>query len=447
MERSVKIVDSFLEVPMISRALYPFILTLLFFFFLPKILLEKLLKGKRYPPLKCRFGFYGDRLTRGEKPLVWVHAVSVGETKAVAPLIKQLKEKSDIDFIVTNGTVTGHEEAKKSLPGGRYYLYLPLDFKWIVKRLMKQLKPEWILVVETDFWMNFLSIGKEMGAKIFLVNGKLSKKTCKRYLNWPFFTSMIFPQFDRLFLQNSLYRERFLSLGVPSEKLVVTGNLKLDCQTPRIREEEKKSLRKRFQFEEEDLVIAAGSTHRGEEELILKCFMESATKIKQVKLFLVPRHPERFEEVEALLQRNRIDFVKYSCTSTSPIKADVVLVDAMGVLKSLYQISDLAIVGGSFVNHIGGHNILEPCEFGVPVLFGPHMYSQPEMVEQIECFSAGIQVDESCLTRTIDELIGSAEMRKQLGEGGIRLIHENRGATEKTHRFFINNEIPACGKS
>lgn len=373
--------------------------------------------GRRFPKIE----------KKGQK-LVWLHAVSLGETKAIAPLAKRIKEAWNPLIIVSTITETGLAEAKKSIPFASAHLFLPYDLSWIIRPIIRETSPDLMLLSETDFWPNFLRAGKEAGAKIALVNGKLSERSTGRYrrLAWAA-QKYVWPSIDLFCVQSETYKQRFEQVGVPGERLVVTGNIKQDRPIAPLCKEE---WRRKFGIEPGERVLVAASTHDPEERLIL----QAVKGIPRLKLLLAPRHPERFQEVGELLQSEGVPFQRYS-TSGKPEKT--ILIDQMGLLDPCFQIADLALVGGSFTDRVGGHNILEPCAYGTPVLFGPHMHAQPDMTALIREYGAGRQIAAGQLRTEIEALLEQPAERAQMGQAGLKLMADSRGATERTFSAIL----------
>ncbi len=384
-----------------------------FLFLLPKLFFDRL-KGKRHPALRQRLGW---NLPKPDRPVIWIHAVSVGEIKAVQPLFQRLYSKS-FYFFITTTTATGFAEAKRSLSKADFFAYLPLDFTWVVRRFVKRLKPTHFILVESDFWPNLLFALKERGAKLSLVSGKMSKRSAKRFQLFAPFSKRLFSLFDHLCVQNEEHLERF-SPFIHRSRLHITGNLKLDMKAQGDIEI--------FTFSEP--VITLGCTHAPEEEKLLEVLYPGPWT-----LFLAPRHPERFGEVAHLLEKKNIPFTRWSEQKSGK----VILIDVMGQMPSCYANSRLAILGGSFVDHIGGHNVLEPCLYGTPVLFGPHMFAQEEFAKRVLEAKAGLQISLSDVRLTVDRFFSNPELENTLREGAKRVIESGRGSTQKTFCVLQN---------
>jgi 3-deoxy-D-manno-octulosonic-acid transferase len=400
---------------------------------LPKLLWHWFVLGKYRQSLKERLGFSLPSFTPKQE-VIWIHAVSMGETRAIIPLYRLIrKNRPDAAVVISTTTETGNSEAKRSMPDADAFFFLPLDFSWIIRRLLKRIRPTTLILCESDLWYHLLKITKENKAKIALVNGKISLRSTNRFQKVSFFTKRLFSSFDILCVQSNLYRERFLSLGIPPEKLIVTGNLKLDAPSKKMDATELQLLRKTFEIAPSDPVLVIGSTHAPEEEEILALLPSLWQKIPQLKVLLVPRHPERFAEVFELIQAKG-----FSCSRYTDRKSDrLILVDTMGLLHQCYQLANVAIVGGSFTPTVGGHNIMEPVLLGVPVLFGPHMYSQPDLTELVLSAHAGKQLTIDELPAALLEILGNPKPWTTACEA---LNQSVQGASQRTfdHIFSTN---------
>lgn len=376
--------------------------------FIPHALYQWLRHGKYGSNWRQRLGWDLPPDPPVDKKKIWVHAVSVGELKAVVSLIELLHDEST-HWIVSCVTETGFAEAKRSLKVPHTFIYMPFDFKGVVRSVLRRWKPSLILISETDFWYNFLAQAKELHIPVSLVNGKISARSTKR-LSWvPFFAHGLLNNIDLFCLQDEQYRQRFAQLGVPNEKMVVTGNLKWDITPPQNSEQPSD-----WGIDSSTFVIVVGSTHHNEEQKILA----SLKLHKNMKVLLVPRHPERFEGVRALV--NQYD------------SAQVTLVDQMGILGKLYHLAGVVILGGSFVPGIGGHNIIEASQCGVPVLFGPYMDNQQDMVRRVLDAKAGVQCPLESLQSEVYHFFQNGDYRKAMGFAGKALSEELRGAVART---------------
>ncbi len=387
----------------------------------PKILIN--LKKYRFTITKRFFFRKKDFSVPKDCKVVWIHAVSLGETRAIASLAAKIKkENNNIYLILSSITKTGYEAAS-SMPFVDKHIYLPLDFSFLMKRLLNYLKPHLVLIAESDLWYNFLRFSKKNKAKIALVNGKLSLKSFKRYQFFSFYAKKIFSHLDLFCLQNESLKQRFQTLGL--NNLKVSGNLKFDNKPVFLSNEELACLKNIFKIDGKIPVITLASTHAKEEEILLSLFGN-----KQYKIFLAPRHPERLSKVKNILKEKAISFC--SLSKIDSLKEEkVILIDKMGFLNTLYQLSDLAIVGGSFVPSTGGHNILEPIFVSTPVFFGPYMWAQEELKDLAIRSNSGKEVNLETLEKETQNYF--LHTAKEMRANCKILSEELSGQTEKTY--------------
>lgn len=399
---------------------------------LPQFLYQLIFKGKYRKSLLNRFGIGFPNIKKEGRLLVWVHAVSLGETKAAVSLIKAIKSEFNHPLIVFSTTTeTGYVEACRTI-GADYHVYLPFDFGWVIHPIIKQTAPDLLILCESDFWYNLLKSCKKAGAKTILVNGKLSVKSMERFNKIPFFTHRLFSFIDLFCVQSQLYATRFETIGIPKEKIAVTGNMKFDGDYAKLPTQQLEAWRNELGIGTLDPVLVVGSCHSPEEVLLLNVFSRVWKAFPDLKVLLVPRHPERFNEVAGILQKNNLNFRRLSQKNHDSVPAPVILIDAMGLLRKCYQLANIAIVAGSYTDKVGGHNILEPSWYGVPVIFGPHMETQPDLVDLMKEYGAGRQVNLEDLEAVLIQLLQHPNERKVLGNAGLRLASDVHGATGKT---------------
>ncbi|MBS0621192.1 MAG: 3-deoxy-D-manno-octulosonic acid transferase, partial [Verrucomicrobia bacterium] len=266
-------------------------------FALPKLLFQW---SKYKERIRARLGFDLPTFERG-KEVIWIHSVSVGETRAAVPLFEKLRqEHPNATLLISTTTETGLAEAKRAMPSATTHFLLPLDLSFLMRRAIRHIQPSLLLLVESDFWYHLISLAKEAGAKVVLVNGKISERSTMRFQKFPLFARKIFTPIDHLCLQSSLYETRFLQIGIPKEKITITGNLKLDHPTAKIPPS--------LEIPTEDPILTIGSTHSPEEEYILDALESVWKEFPRLKVLLVPRHPERFGAVANLLEAKKIPY-------------------------------------------------------------------------------------------------------------------------------------------
>lgn len=414
--------------------LYNLVLFLIGLAALPSLLWQWMRYGKYRETLSERLGLNLSKLPQKKTgPVFWIHAVSMGETKAVVPLFNLIRQSyPDATLVISSTTETGHAEAKRCMPQASAHFFLPLDFSWQIKRVVKKISPDVLILVESDFWYHLLHFAKKEGAKIFLVNGKVSDRSLRRFALFSFFTRRLFSYFDRLCIQSEKYKESFIQMGIAPEKLVVTGNVKFDHLPRKLTSLEIQSWKEELGISSQDRVVAIGSTHEPEEEWLLSALDQVWKEIPDLKVLLVPRHPERFGKVAAHLETRGLSVISYSKRAEKTGKERVVLIDAMGLLHTCYQLAEVAIVAGSFIQEIGGHNIFEPAECGIPVLFGPYMEDQLNLVDLVVKARAGRQVKLIELPATLLDLLQNPEKSAQMSAAGYKLAQEAQGSSLRT---------------
>lgn len=409
--------------------LYYFYLGLLYLFF-PIFLLRTYLRQRLYPQnqgrLKERLGFFN--VPKLNHP-IWIHAVSYGEAVLAEQLVKAIRIRfPQWDIVVTTTTFTGSERIRKTLGEAVFHVYLPYDLPSFVRRFIKKINPRMLIVLETELWPTLLKQSHQAGIPIFLGNARLSEKSAKHYHYILPLVRWMLNQIDLVAAQSELDGRRFLQLGLDPKKLAVMGSIKYDLQISQGVREEGNKLRKALG--EDRFVWIAASTHQGEEEKILEAFEGLRTVYTNALLILVPRHPERFDEVAHLCEQGGYCFARRS-TLDLPVKMDVLLGDTLGELLMFYAASDVAFVGGSFVP-VGGHNVLEPLAVGIPTFIGSYFHNFTEIVTYLEKRKA-IQIVDApeVLARQMVLLIQNGEERREQIERGKRALEENRGALNK----------------
>ncbi len=410
--------------------------TVLFHLALPLLIARLYWRSLRAPAYRRRIAerlgiFEGAPLPGG----VWIHAVSVGEVQAIEPLVRRLqKERPDLPITLTTTTPTGSERVQRLFGRDVFHRYFPWDLPWAVKRFLRQVQPSLLVMVETEIWPNLLDICHQQGIGTLLANGRLSERSARGYARLGSFSRRVFERIGLVAAQSEADARRFIELGVPPERVEVTGSIKFDLRIPASVQEQAQVMRRRL-GEGRPLWIAA-STHEGEEEQILGVHHQVLESHPRALLLLVPRHPERFDRVAALVRRRGFTLARRSQDDAEdPTEAAVFLVDTMGELPLFLGVADLAFIGGSLVP-IGGHNMLEAAAQGVPVIFGPHMFNFSAIAKLLLEQKAAIQVaDADQLADTVIRLLGDASERSRLGENGRQVVDDNRGALDHLGRL------------
>jgi len=370
-------------------------------------------------------------------PLIWFHAASVGEVKALATILPKLKRlKPDCSIAVSVVTKTGKKQARESLPQVDLIFYFPLDFPFILRKVLKKLNPSFLVLVETELWPNLIRESKKYGCKLSLINGRLSQKSFNRYHRIKSFSRLVLSYFDQFLVQSPEDAKRFWELGGAESKTEIVGNLKFDRVILGINGLDKGHLRKNLGLLTKDRLIIAGSTHPEEEKIILSVFMRLKEETKGLVLLLAPRHLSRLSEIEEILSGFNLSYIKKSLIRKDKV-AEIILLDTMGELEKLYSIAELAFVGGSLIP-VGGHNILEPASYGIPVLFGPHIENFKSASDLLLKFGGGIMVkDEEEFYQQAFSLLKNETLRKELGKKAKEALSSQSGISDKTVQLLL----------
>jgi 3-deoxy-D-manno-octulosonic-acid transferase len=390
-------------------------------------------KGLRKRWLRERFGLVTPPVP-GNSPVIWIHAVSVGEVISALPLMREMKRRyPSLPFVISTVTDTGQKVARERISDIAHPVYLPFDLALTLKTLIKRVKPRLFIVMETELWPNTFRILRSEGIPILVLNGRISDRSFKGYKKIRFFIKQVVKWVDMFCMQEEVYKERIKTLGADDNRIRVTGNFKFDTEPSDTMPGWSGSLR--------GPVIVAGSTHQGEEELIVSVFERLRNKHPELNLIVAPRHPERFQKVEDMLRAQGLPYLKRS--EMNPQSADrerqggnnqglsgiIVILDTIGELSSVYGMADIAVIGGSFASH-GGHNPLEPAFRGRPVVCGPHMENFPFIHDFYE-ERAAIRTDAEGLYGVLNELLGSPEQRAAMGKKARVLYDKKAGAVHR----------------
>lgn len=399
----------------------------------------------RPPALAERFGFIPETELKkiAGRQIIWLHAVSVGESIAARPLLKALRSRyPDHAIVVSNTTETGRGVAA-GFPEVDLCIYFPFDFLPAVRSSLSLINPQLIIIMETEIWPNFSREAASLGIPLILANGRISDSSFDGYRRFDWFFRHPLQLFSRLCMQTDTDRERIIAIGAPADLVKTIGNLKYDIPFCPASEDEKRLWRRRYEIPEGAIVITAGSTHAGEEQYLIDNYRELQKSVATLFLILVPRHPERAEEVASLLLRSKIGFRRRTALDAGGKfkHGEVLLVDTIGEMMNLYALSDVVFVGGSLVE-TGGHNLLEPASRGIATVFGPFMTNFREIAALVLQYGAGIQVHtQEDLTNACRELITSPDLRRVLGRNGLKMMRDNGGAT-KRHLEVIADYLP-----
>jgi 3-deoxy-D-manno-octulosonic-acid transferase len=396
----------------------------------PYWLWEMLRHGKYRAGLGERLGIIPSRVRGGTRKCIWIHAVSVGEVLAISELARALEsDQSDHRVVISTTTDTGQKLAASRF-GSENVFYFPLDFAFAVRRWFAVLKPDLVILAETEFWPNFLRVAAEQEARVAVVNARISDRSLRGYRRWKTLLPRVLRSIDVFLAQTPEDRRRLIEIGAPDERVRVTGNLKFDVRPPRS-SDIVPQLRTALENSHAGPLLVCGSTVGGEENLLVSAFQEVAKRYPEMVMLLAPRHPERFEEVTRFLTSHGVPFRKRSRWQGESLNGSILLVDSIGELAGLYELADIAFVGGSLVPR-GGHNIIEPAQHSVPVLVGEHTENFRDIVNIFRLSDAVRVVTPDELGATFLALLDADGERQNLGKRARDVLESQRGATRRT---------------
>ncbi|EPP37325.1 3-Deoxy-D-manno-octulosonic-acid transferase family protein [Chlamydia psittaci 10_743_SC13] len=363
--------------------------------------------------------------------MVWFHGASVGEIYLLVPLVQKfMKDYPEWHCVVTAYTESGCESAEKLFsPLGATTFILPLDLSIIIKPIVRAISPKLVVFSEGDCWLNFLEEAKRLGASTVVINGRLSSNSCKWFTILKRFGRNYFAPIDGFILQDDNHKERFLRLGVAEEKIEVTGNIKTYVEDAADSGERNK-WREKLQLSKDNELLVLGSVHLSDVNAWFPAIMQ--LRHRNLKVLWVPRHIERKKDIENLLTKENIPFGLWTQGATFADN-DAIIVDTIGLLKQLYFAADIAFVGGTFDSRIGGHNLLEPLQCGVPLVFGPHITSQSDLAVRLLSFGAGYSLDSpECIADAITFFLDHPKERATYVLRGKHFLDNERASFFRT---------------
>ncbi len=422
---------------MISTKIWRILTDIAYLFtLLPYILNHKFRTGKYGNKVQEKFGKVPRR--NSEKKCLQIHAVSVGEVVAAAPIIREFSSKfPDWDIHITVSTATGREVANKRYPD-LAVTYFPLDLSLWVKRFLTAVRPTAIILMELEIWPNFLSLTCENAIPLIIANGRITEKSAETYrkYNWfPVLRQMLkLP--DLWLAQDPTYAERFRSIGVNESKIKVLGNVKYDAIPTEPDSQAEQKYRAQFKVDSNTKIIMAGSTHSPEEKYLLDAYATAREKISNLLLIIVPRHPQRFDEVYAeccaygkTLRYTELETLDNTINTE---RSEIILIDKMGILSELYNAANIVFIGGSFIDH-GGQNMLEPCGLGKPTVIGPSYYNFTDTVEILKN-AKGIRIEEKpdLLGQAFTVMLEHPEQTAAMAKAGREALLTRKGCAGRT---------------
>jgi 3-deoxy-D-manno-octulosonic-acid transferase len=427
--------------------LYSLLLTFAIFALLPLFLLDALRHGKYVAGLRERLGD-APEVERNGREIVWLHCVSVGETQAARPLVRALRERFPSHaLVVSTTTLTGQTLAREVFrDDAAAVFYFPFDWAWSVRRSLRRLRPSLVLIMETELWPRFLRECQRRGVPVALVNGRISEKSFKGYRRLGSFIKRVLGALALAVMQTESDAERIRALGLAPERTRVSGNIKFDADTGTGEQAVTIELRERFAFGDARPLIVAASTHAPEEAITLDAFQKTCAALdshRRPRLLIAPRHPERFNEIAALIEASGLSWARRSSPPRASDHAcDVVLLDSIGELRGVYTLAALVFVGGSIAPN-GGHNVLEPAAAARCIVTGAHTFNFSSIMRDFLERDALVQLPAlddrdapAALAQIFRELLNTDERRRRTGERARAALEESRGATDATIKLL-----------
>lgn len=368
---------------------------------------------------------------------IWLHAVSVGEVTLLKSVLTRLESAHpDVECVISTTTSTGYELAQR-IYAPRTVFYCPFDFSWAVQRALRRIRPRMLVLAELEIWPNLIRAAKKRGVKVAVINGRLSDRSDRGYSRIAMLVRPFFAQLDLVLAQTTTYAQRFLDFGAAPSVVQVSGSVKFDGAPSSRENPATQDLRRRAGIANDDFVFLAGSTQAPEESWAIETFRQLSSSNSNLRLIIVPRHAERFEEVAALLDRSGLGWERRSKwngsnTSGNEPRPRILLVDAIGELGAWWGTADVGFVGGSTGTR-GGQNMIEPAAYGVATCFGPKTHNFRDIVELLFSHDAAQVIHTSeDLTSFVKSMLDNPDARRRLGEQAAKVVRSQRGAAEKT---------------
>lgn len=397
-----------------------------------------LFTGRYHKDFLQRFGLYPRDIINGlkDKDIIWVHAVSVGEVMAARILCQSLLERyPQKRVVISTITKTGNDTAKRFFKDKAVILYLPVDISLILNRVFGRITPKVFIIVETEIWPNLIIALHKKAIPIILANGRISPTSYRHYMKIRFLIKGILNRITLFLMQNNEYADRIKDMGAPVNKVVVTGNMKFDAVYTSGRLDTE-ALRNDLNLQKDESLFIAASTHKPEEEIVIRVYKDLLKDSPNLRLLIAPRHIERTQRIENLVRKFgftplRISRMTNNEQRTTDNEPAILILDTMGRLNRLFSIGTIVFMGGSLMRK-GGQNILEPAIFSKPIIFGPHMFNFKDMAEEFLRSDAACMVnDRKGLFESSSSLLKDSRRREELGNHARLLIEKNRGATQR----------------
>ena len=410
-----------------SRLVYSFIFALC----MPFVVLKLFWRGYKAPEYRTRklerFGLFK---APNLKQSIWIHAVSVGELLAAEPVIRALQKTfPHRDIVITSMTPTSSEQIYKLFGDSVFHVYAPYDLPFMVKGFLKRIKPEFLIIMETELWPNMIHLARKRACPVVIVNARLSERSANGYRRLKPAVGWMLNELSLVLCQNKNDADRFCSLGISDDKIHVTGSVKYDVSIAPMVHREGRRLKQALQTSQP--VWIAASTHDGEDARILAIHLQLRECFPNAVLILVPRHPERFDSAFELAEQAGLVTYRRTHEARIPKDTGVFVVDTMGELLQFYAASDIAFIGGSLVE-VGGHNPIEPGALGLPILAGPHVFNFEAICEQlVACGGMEIVLGEAKLLTVLKQLMDEPESARARGQLAMKEVNASKGAVSR----------------
>ncbi len=412
-----------------------------FIAYLPKVFYRRFAENRYKKGGSERLGYVSRR--SGKPRCIWIHSVSMGEVNATKTLVDALRrELTDTEIVMSTTTDTGYERAQTLYGKDMSVFYYPFDFSWVVKKAFNRIKPDLCVLVELEVWPNFVQTAADRGIPVVVFNGRLSDKSFPRYQKIRRLTKWMFDKVSLFLVQSQEYADKFAALGVAKDKVIVTGSVKYDTAQLGDKIEGSDLLAESLGIDKDQRLFVAGGTGPDEEKIILDVYTGLKRKFEDLRLAIVPRKPERFNEVAALIQKTGFDLVRYSeiknsPQSPAPAPQTVILGDTMGDLRKFYSLSKVVFVGRTLCP-MGGSDMMESAAMGRFTVFGTHTFNFKQTVDVLLKDDGAIEVaDGRALEIEIEKALIDDGYREKIAANGQRIISQNQGATEKSVRAII----------
>lgn len=371
--------------------------------------------------------------TGGQKT-VWLHGVSVGEIHLLRQVVAAIRLRfPECHCVVSASTEGGLEEARKAFPI-LSVIPFPLDFSWAIRKTLRSIKPDLVVLAESELWPNFLRLSQLAKIPVAVINARMSPRTLGRYQRHSWLARLLFTKVSAFGVQDPAMAQFLKAIGLPSQSIQVTGSVKFDGVCNSKNDPMVQKFRELFSLTENEIVWVAGSTQDPEEQYILSVFAKLRLKHKSLRLILAPRQPSLFDQAANLLSQSNVSFIRRSqMTGALTVAPDVLLLDSLGELRHVWGLADIGFVGGSLDGKRGGQNMIEPAAYGIPVLFGPHIWNFKDISRELIHAGGATMIHSTAdLEQAVDHLLSNPLEAKTMGENGRRYVLSQQGATEKT---------------